>query len=492
MSSGGCHLPEQVYWSIPSPVGPNTLSPCMRDYVDRRAFLIAADALAAIAAAYIGVWLRFGASANEIWSTLALPPLWVMAGAFGVLTFLSFAAAGIYRAEIYWDLRPELADLAKGITLLGFTSLATLFLFKMDDVSRISIAIAFITLSVAVVSTRLLNRTVARRMAREGKTLRTWLVVGSSDQVVRLNDSLREHAHVGASVIGYVAESDVSGGDGHWVGTIYDLPEILRHSIIDEVIISGLSNQKELEAVLSVCAEQGKTVRLSMDSIAPTALKGRLEEYDGVPMWSILSTPGHALELALKRILDLSGAFLGLLVLSPLLLVTSLAIVIAEGRPILFVQRRSGLHGREFKMLKFRTMVNGAEFARNGLVHVNERSGPVFKIRNDPRITRVGRWLRKTSIDEAPQLVNVLLGHMSLVGPRPQPLEEVAQYDLWHRRRLSMRPGITGLWQIKARHDPSFDTWMDNDLEYIDRWSLLLDLSILIRTPRAIVRYPGD
>ena len=143
-------------------------------------------------------------------------------------------------------------------------------------------------------------------------------------------------------------------------------------------------------------------------------------------------------------------------------------------------------------MLKFRTMVDGAEAMREDLIDQNERTGPAFKIADDPRITRFGRWLRKTSIDETPQLLNVFLGQMSLVGPRPQPLEEVAEYDLWHRRRLSMRPGITGLWQVQARNDPSFGAWMDLDLEYIDRWSLGLDFSVLIRTPTALVRTPGE
>jgi lipopolysaccharide/colanic/teichoic acid biosynthesis glycosyltransferase len=197
------------------------------------------------------------------------------------------------------------------------------------------------------------------------------------------------------------------------------------------------------------------------------------------------------MELALKRVIDVVGAGVVLVLVSPLLLAAYLLILLVDGRPVMYRQQRGGLHGREFTMLKFRTMVNGAHETRADLLDNNERSGPVFKIANDPRITRLGRVMRKTSMDEAPQLFNVLLGQMSLVGPRPQPLEEVAEYDLWHRRRLSMRPGITGLWQIRARHDPSFDTWMDNDLEYIDRWSLWLDLMVLVRTPAALIRTPG-
>jgi len=464
----------------------------MRDFVDRRALLIAADVLAAAAAVFLGIYLRFGGATDETWSKLGLPPIWVLAGSFALVTFLSFAAAGVYRKEIYWDLQPELRDLAKGVGLLLATSLALLFLFKLQDVSRLAIAMAFVLVAAGAVLGRLVVRSGAKRSVHRGRTLRNWLVVGIPDRVDDLSRTLRNHPHIGADIVGYIADSDVESHEGQWLGTIYDLPEVLQHVVIDEVIVSGLSDQKSLEAILSVCAEQGKTVRLSMDSIAPTALKGRVEEFDGVPMWSILSTRGQSLEHALKRLMDFGGAILGLLLLSPVLLVAALAILVSDGRPVIFSQSRGGLHGREFKMFKFRTMINGAEFDRVDLAEVNERSGPLFKIRNDPRITPLGRWLRKTSIDETPQLLNVLFGQMSLVGPRPQPLEEVAQYDLWHRRRLSMRPGITGLWQIRARHDPSFDTWMDNDLEYIDGWSLWLDISILIRTPRALIRFPGD
>ena len=156
-----------------------------------------------------------------------------------------------------------------------------------------------------------------------------------------------------------------------------------------------------------------------------------------------------------------------------------------------FSQDRGGLSGRTFPAHKFRTMVDDAEDQRAGLVSQNERTGPVFKIEDDPRVTPVGGFLRKTSIDELPQLWNVFKGEMSLVGPRPQPVIEVAAYDFWHRRRLSMRPGITGLWQITARNDPDFNRWMELDLQYIDRWSLLLDLRILVLTPWALFRTPG-
>jgi lipopolysaccharide/colanic/teichoic acid biosynthesis glycosyltransferase len=179
----------------------------------------------------------------------------------------------------------------------------------------------------------------------------------------------------------------------------------------------------------------------------------------------------------------------GMIVLSPLLIGAAIAVRLTDGSPILFGQERVGLHGRPFTMLKFRSMVVDAESKLEELMHLNERSGAAFKMEDDPRITRVGKFLRRTSIDELPQLWNVLTGSMSLVGPRPPLPREVAEYDIWHRRRLSMKPGITGLWQIEARHEPDFDRWVEHDLLYIDGWSIWLDLKIMIRTIPAMLSH---
>jgi len=201
--------------------------------------------------------------------------------------------------------------------------------------------------------------------------------------------------------------------------------------------------------------------------------------------------PDQALGLAAKRALDLALAAVGTVLLAPLFLATAIAILIAEGRPVFFTQLRGGLNGRPFPLIKFRTMVNDAEAQKAALAALNERSGPLFKISADPRVTPLGAFLRRTSIDELPQLWNVLTGDMSLVGPRPQPIAEVEAYDLHHRRRLSMKPGLTGLWQVTARNHPSFERWVELDLEYIDNWSLMTDLGLLARTPMALIRGPG-
>jgi exopolysaccharide biosynthesis polyprenyl glycosylphosphotransferase len=258
---------------------------------------------------------------------------------------------------------------------------------------------------------------------------------------------------------------------------------VLHDRIVDEVVIClPFSQWNLIDAISRLCEEEGKIVRIPMDVLDHAIAVGRVEELDGTPVFSIVSGPDRALALLVKRLIDISLASIGLLILSPFLLVIALAIRLRDGAPVLFRQERVGLHGRLFRVVKFRTMVVGAAERQTDLAGHNEISGPAFKVTNDPRITRTGGYLRRTSLDELPQLWNVLRGEMSLVGPRPPLPSEVEGYDLWHRRRLSMKPGITGLWQVGGRRDPDFNRWVEADLEYIDRWSLWLDLKILART----------
>jgi len=196
--------------------------------------------------------------------------------------------------------------------------------------------------------------------------------------------------------------------------------------------------------------------------------------------------------MAAKRAMDLLGAAAALIVLSPILAVVALLILITDGRPILFRQPRAGRDGQPFSIAKFRTMRRGADAERDALRARNEiQGGASFKLTDDPRVTKLGQALRRWSIDELPQFWNVLLGDMSLVGPRPHPFDDVAGYADWHHRRLEMKPGITGLWQISARSNPDFDEWVRLDLEYIDHWSLGLDVQIMLKTPGALLRAEG-
>jgi len=211
-------------------------------------------------------------------------------------------------------------------------------------------------------------------------------------------------------------------------------------------------------------------------------VNAREEEFEGLLVRSLVHDGHREVGLVIKRLIDIAGAVFGLVILSPIMLVTSVLIRARDGSPGIFRQTRVGLHGRPFTIFKFRTMAPDAEERLDEVAHLNELHGAAFKATNDPRMSPLGRRLRQLSIDELPQLWNVLKGEMSLVGPRPPLPSEVVEYDIWHRRRLSMKPGITGLWQVESRHEANFDRWVELDLSYIDRWTLWLDLSILLRT----------
>jgi lipopolysaccharide/colanic/teichoic acid biosynthesis glycosyltransferase len=242
-----------------------------------------------------------------------------------------------------------------------------------------------------------------------------------------------------------------------------------------------------VEPITRLCEEEGKIVRIPVGSQGLTLPGGRLEEFDGQNVLSLVYGPDRVVALIAKRLLDIATSALVLVILSPVLGLIASVILVLDGRPILFRQKRVGLHGRPFEVVKFRTMVPDAEARLANLLDRNEVGGQAFKMTNDPRLSRTGRWLRRTSLDELPQFWNVLLGDMSVVGPRPPLPREVEGYDVWHRRRLSMKPGITGLWQVAARGDAQFDRWVKLDLDYIDRWSLWLDLKIMARTIPAML-----
>jgi lipopolysaccharide/colanic/teichoic acid biosynthesis glycosyltransferase len=246
-----------------------------------------------------------------------------------------------------------------------------------------------------------------------------------------------------------------------------------------------------LEPIASLAADEGKTVRIPVDPSEGSIRNAREEEFEGLLVRSLVHDGHREAGLVIKRLIDIVGAALGLVILSPILLVTAILIRTRDGSPVLFRQTRVGLHGRPFSIVKFRTMERGAERRLHEVAHLNERRGAAFKATNDPRMSPIGRRLRQLSLDELPQLWNVLKGEMSLVGPRPPLPSEVVEYDIWHRRRLSMKPGMTGLWQVESRHEPNFDRWVELDLSYIDRWTLWLDLSIMLRTMPSVLMARG-
>jgi exopolysaccharide biosynthesis polyprenyl glycosylphosphotransferase len=261
------------------------------------------------------------------------------------------------------------------------------------------------------------------------------------------------------------------------------LTQVLHDEAVDDVLFFPPENRpEELGPYVAICEELGIRASFSVNLVQVAHAAPTITAIFEHPFVSFEVAPKQPELLALKHGLDPVLAALLLVLLSPVLALTALAVLLTMGRPILFKQARAGLFGREFLMFKFRTMVNDAEGKRGALLGQNEMTGPVFKVKDDPRITSLGRFLRRTSMDELPQLMNVLLGSMSLVGPRPLPITEQKQIRNWQRRRLSMKPGITGLWQVSGRSQLDFEEWMLLDLKYVDDWSLFLDIAILART----------
>jgi exopolysaccharide biosynthesis polyprenyl glycosylphosphotransferase len=455
-----------------------------------RAMLVTADALLAIVLLLGLSVIRFGSDWAIWWRQIVPIPeglLFVFAAGWVVALSMN----GLYRPRARWSIVREAFDVLRATIILSLVTLSVLFLFRLPDVSRLFLLTLFPILAAATVASRVFLRLAMEMLRRQGKNLRFVLVLGAGPRGQAFAAKLEAHSELGLRVIGFLDDSPAYELPGGWkyLGTLEALEEILHSRVIDEVAIClPFSQWSLIDTITRVCEEEGKIVRIPMDVLDRAISVGKVEELDGTPVFSLVSGPDRAIGLAAKRMLDVAVSAIGLVVLSPLLLAIAIAIVRGDGRPVLFRQQRLGLHGRAFNVIKFRTMSRDAEARLAELEHRNEIQGSAFKITNDPRVTSVGRFLRRTSLDELPQLINVLRGEMSLVGPRPPLPGEVDGYDLWHRRRLSMKPGITGLWQVRARREPEFDRWVAADLEYIDRWSLWLDMKILARTIPAAVQ----
>ncbi len=354
-----------------------------------------------------------------------------------------------------------------------------------------------------LLSSRAAARAYRSFQARAGIDQKEILVIGSRERARELIPYVRRNEEAGCHIIGCLeVDSDQVGAEVaegvQVIGSLSDFRNLLLDRPVDEVIFAiPLLKIDDVGQYIHFAEEQGVNVRVLPDwqiqklTYKPSVASVFIESFVGIPTLSMRSTPRKEIELMVKSILDRVLAAVGLLVLSPLFLLVGILIKISSPGPVLFRQARYGLNGRIFTLFKFRTMVVDAEKMREDLKAANEMDGPVFKIKEDPRVTGIGRLLRKTSFDELPQLINVLRGEMSLVGPRPPIPSEVKEYDHWQRRRLSMKPGLTCIWQVSGRNDVSFEEWMRMDLAYIDRWSLLLDVKLLLKTLPAVLLGTG-
>ena len=413
---------------------------------------------------------------------------------FAVIWVVALWAAGLYRLNVRWRIWTEVRDILRATLGVVAFVLSMLFLVKGTDVSRLFLAILFVAEPAVTLVGRLILRWIFERTRSRGGDARYMLVAGTGSLAQSFADRVEDHPSLGLRISGHlsVPGESVSTVTRPVLGTINDIEEVFHSQVVDEVAVClPPSAARYLEPITGLAAGEGKTVRIPVDPVEDVPHGAVEEEFDGFLVRSLVHDGQREVGLLVKRLMDILGAIVGLVLLSPVLIGAAVAIWLTDGAPILFRQERVGLHGRPFTMIKFRTMIRDAEEQLDELMEFNERSGAAFKMEDDPRITRVGKVLRKTSVDELPQLWNVLTGSMSLVGPRPPLPREVAEYDIWHRRRLSMKPGITGLWQIEARHEPDFDRWVEHDLIYIDGWSIWLDVKILLRTVPALLTHGG-
>jgi exopolysaccharide biosynthesis polyprenyl glycosylphosphotransferase len=277
------------------------------------------------------------------------------------------------------------------------------------------------------------------------------------------------------------------------LGTVHDVEAVLSNHVVNEVYFASTASHQRLDVQTMIRACEKFGVPFALPACGYRFARAKPACADAIPDGYVhyLSVQHKPIQIGLKRLIDILASSIALCLLSPLLIGTALAVMFGSRGPILFKQQRVGLHGRTFDMLKFRSMVRNAEDLRAKLAAMNEQTGPVFKMKQDPRITSVGRFIRKFSIDELPQLINILRGDMSIVGPRPPIPSEVARYEAWQRRRLSVRPGLTCVWQVSGRNEISFDEWMLLDMRYIDHWSLAQDIQLILKTVPVVLKGRG-
>lgn len=430
---------------------------------------------------------------RQILCTIALSFLW----------HYSLVSAGAYHSYRTLGFRRQVWAVIKGATFCAGWAAVWLVLSRLNTpVLPLSFAIEialFWVIGVAgMIASRMAARLVTRYLRQRGRNLRNLLIVGSNSRAVAVADNLLADKNFGYELIGFV--------DDHWhfedapayyksklLGQTGDTLQLLRDLELDEVIIALpiASHYQLTERIINWCRQQGILVRYE-GSLFENVRRTSFE----VPTHANLITlhdAGHDPWSAVgKRLIDLVLSGIAIVILSPVLAVVAMMIRFTSDGPALFMQERLGLGKRRFRIFKFRTMVVNAEARMKEVEHLNQSAGPTFKLKHDPRITPIGNFLRKTSLDELPQLFNVFLGDMSLVGPRPLPLRDYQGFsEDWHRRRFSVKPGVTCLWQVTGRSSIGFERWMELDMEYIDQWSLWLDIKIIAQTIPAVMRGSG-
>jgi exopolysaccharide biosynthesis polyprenyl glycosylphosphotransferase len=397
---------------------------------------------------------------------------------------LILEAQGFYNRPVLCLRRTTAWQIFKACLFMALGLILTLFFFKMMIARAIVIWFAAISFVLVFLKEELLRMSMQGKLAK-AQFRRRFVLIGTRDETHQMRRELEAKS---PETLEILADLELDGiSIGHLVAMLHE------HSVNGVIVNAKHSYFEQVEEVLRACELEGVEAWLVAEFFKTQISRTSLDDFYGRPVLVFRTTPEASWQSVFKQLLDFVGASILMVALSPFMIIAAVLVKFTSSGPIMFKQQRSGLNGRPFTIFKFRTMVTNAEQLKHELESMNEMTGPVFKVTGDPRITPIGKVLRKFSIDEFPQLFNVLRGEMSLVGPRPLPVDEVKRFnDLAHRRRLSVKPGLTCLWQVSGRNDVSdFRDWVRLDLEYIDNWSLWLDLKILWRTVPVVLTGAG-
>jgi exopolysaccharide biosynthesis polyprenyl glycosylphosphotransferase len=459
------------------------------------------DMLTVFVAAVMAVRVRIGNAAGHHGFTMiptilrTAPTSWTLYLLwYGVALVFITRSHGLYgpiqnRSGLHEQRITVQSTLTAGLLLCG-----AIYLSNGVAVPRTIVAVLVVVTTILLCVRRAIWRNMEYSRYREGLETRNVLIVGAGRVAHALRNHLESLRHLGFRFKGFVAltEREAESGDADVIGDVRNCLQLARSLFVDEIFFSVPAEKKLVIGLVEEARAWGIDVRVVPDLYDGLAWNAPVEYIGQFPTIPLHRRDFPIGAFLMKRTLDISMSFLALLLLSPLLLLIGLAVRFGSEGPVFYKAARIGRKGRTFNCYKFRTMVPNADKMKADLEHMNEREGLLFKIEKDPRVTKIGRVLRKYSLDELPQFYNVLRGDMSLVGPRPPIASEVERYDLSHLRRLDVLPGITGLWQVEARQDPSFDSYISLDTAYVENWSFWLDLKILTRTIAVVFSGTGS
>ena len=411
---------------------------------------------------------------------------------FAVLTILASNSYRLYEVVQRRSILDEGLSLLQAIAVASVLLTTLLYFAKASQVSRPIVGFTGFVAFWMLLCWRAIKRDLVRRQMVDGYGCRNALIVGTGETGRMLARYLNTNSQLGYKVCGFMAERDEDGAESADVlGHMEDFRAIVMANFIDDIVITVPVSNEEIRQLVLSAQECGISVRVVPDWLG-LYWTSQVQQLGDFPAICLYERHLPATSLALKRAIDIAFSLSTLIMLAPLFLAIALLIKLDSKGSVFYCSKRVGRRGREFECYKFRTMVSDAERKLPELLARNERSGILFKIKDDPRVTRVGRWLRKYSFDELPQFWNVLKGDMSVVGPRPAILSEVRRYKLEHLKRIDMTPGITGLWQITARCSPSYQHYIQCDLDYTANWSLRMDLEIMLKTIPAVLKGTGQ